>query len=174
MISVGSYLAVMEGVLGWVCKARALARCPPPEPELQLGKLEAQLVRLVNEGRAVMTGTAVAPDPATPTSAPQIQNHGSGRSSGRGDGRPLVDKGKGRMVMPSQPGNRDVEMPDGTALLADLKKKARILGLMASAGGTQVLKGSAAAGAVDEEDLEMAKLVNMDTAGEDDVTQQRS
>jgi hypothetical protein len=47
----GSYLAVIESVLDWVRKARALARCPPPMPELQLGKLEAQLARLVNEGR---------------------------------------------------------------------------------------------------------------------------
>jgi hypothetical protein len=78
------------------------------------------------------------------------------------------------MVMLSQTGNRDVEMPDGAALLADLKKKARILGLMASTGGTQVGQGSAAAGAVGDEDLEMAKLVNMDAAEEGDVAQQRS
>lgn len=175
MMPMGSYLAVVEGVLEGVRKARAVARCPPPVAEVQLGQLEAQLVRLVEEGKAVVEGRAVTPGSATtpslaaPIPARQAQDRGNGRQRATGDGRPLVDKGKGRVVTPSLSGNWHVEMQDGAALLADLKKKARMLGLMGPVG-----EGSAASGVVDEEDLEMTKLVNMEAAVEEELVSRRT
>ncbi|KAH6623133.1 hypothetical protein F5144DRAFT_632528 [Chaetomium tenue] len=151
VVALRSYLDIMQGVLAQVRKARTLAGCPPPAAEQQLETLEVELVRLVDEGRAVMAGTITAPGPAAPGPAhhAHVWACGDGRQNWAGSEGPHgPEKGKERMVLPS--GNEGVDILDGAVLLMALKKKATMLGLFGPAGENRLGEGGSTTAAVNE------------------------
>ncbi|KAK3293131.1 uncharacterized protein B0H64DRAFT_434379 [Chaetomium fimeti] len=107
------YVEIMEGILACVSRTKDLAGCPPPVAAMLLEKLEAEVARLVNEGRSLMTRAVMPPGPAALVPAQHAEMVGAALVANlKTNARTIMQELEGRNPVGVSSGNAAVHNDD--------------------------------------------------------------